>query len=122
MAAAIDVSAEFQRRRLATWRATRLWLLLGAAAGVAFSLGPKGSDADMSEAQFTFMLVALVAIGVSLTVVVFSVRRLYRCPHCETVPMGSVGMLGPASFGVRRGVALNPYTCPNCGAKLRGDA
>ena len=120
MTTAVDVSAEFQRRRSATWRATRLWLLVGALAGVAFCLLPTGRAADMSEAQFTLNLVSLVAGGICITAVVFSVRRLYRCPRCETIPMGLMGR--PGTIGVRWGVDLNPYTCPNCGAKLRIDA
>jgi predicted RNA-binding Zn-ribbon protein involved in translation (DUF1610 family) len=77
---------------------------------------------DMSEAQFTLSLIALIVLGVCATVVVFSVRRLYRCPHCEKTPMITVALLGPASFGVRRDLVFNPFVCPNCGAKLRTDA
>jgi ribosomal protein S27AE len=75
----------------------------------------------MSEAQFTIGLMALIALGVSIVVSVFTVRRLYRCPRCNSIPMASWAMLGPTSYGAKRGVDLNPGFCPNCGARLRSD-
>jgi hypothetical protein len=122
MGAAVDVSAEFQRRRSATWRASRLWLLLGIIAAVVFWLQPKGNSADMSETQFTLSLISFVVMGVSIVAITFSVRRLYRCPNCGAIPMGSWATLGPTSFSLRRDVDLNPSTCGNCGAKLRAEA
>jgi hypothetical protein len=104
---------------MATWRATRLWLGLEAAALVAFVLTTRGRAADMSEARFTFSLVCLVlAMGLFL-VVYLAIQRLYRCPKCDQVPYSFRNQTDSGLFS--RGLLLNPRSCPTCGAILRVD-
>lgn len=119
MRSEIDVSAEFTRRRTATWRATRLWLLMAALAAAGFALGPKGSDADMSRNQFTFMVICLLVVGTAMVVVILAVQKHYRCPRCDSVPMTRFGTVGTAGLSLKSWVDLSPEVCPNCGARLR---
>jgi hypothetical protein len=126
----------FQQQRSATWKAIRLLiflLVLGilgfqipfwlnkekvhskhTAARVRYEL----SSDDMTEGQFTLSLVSLVVAGSAIVAIVYAVRRNYRCPKCNEIPMGSWADLGPSKFGVSLGVQLFPTICPNCGARL----
>lgn len=45
--------------------------------------------------------------------------KVYRCPQCNAVPMGSSGFLGTGGFGIKNRVILNPAICPSCGAQLK---
>jgi len=132
------IVSEFKRRRSATWRATRWWwaiLLLGV---IGFEIPfwinrDKGqcrgswlsgwhctlSLEDETIGQFTLGLVSFIAIGAATIGVTYGVRRHYRCPKCNEIPMGSWSSLGPGSFGIRFGVNMNPVQCPSCGAQLK---
>jgi hypothetical protein len=116
---AADVSVEFQRRRSRTWKATRWWVLTALLAGAAFAFGPHGSDRDMTQGQFTFMLVCFIIVGVAMIVTIRTVHALYRCPRCNNTPMSPMGGSG---ISFRIGVDLNPSTCSRCGAQLRAGA
>jgi 4-amino-4-deoxy-L-arabinose transferase-like glycosyltransferase len=119
MTSGIDYAAQWNRRRSETWRATRLWLLVALVAGVVMYLGPRGSTRDITEAQFTVQLVCLVVLMISMSVVIFAVRKHYRCPRCEAIPMSSWWQSRSGGIGFRSGVDLFPSVCPTCGAKLR---
>jgi len=132
-----QIVSEFQRRRKATWKAARWWLALTFIGIIGFEVPfwinrdklhtEKGilfrrdrlSAEDETEGQFTLGLVSLIAIGTGIIGATYAVRRHYRCPKCNEVPMGTWSIFGPASFGIRRGVNLNPTQCPNCGAMLK---
>lgn len=114
-----DMSVEFQRRRVQTWRKVRWWLLVAAIAGGAFALGPQGSTLEITQAQFTFQLICLVVVFTAFTVVILRIAKHYRCPNCNAPPMRR--MSGGGTFAVRYGVDLNPSVCPKCGAQLRLD-
>jgi hypothetical protein len=117
-----DVIAEFQRRRIQTWKAVRWWLLLAVIAGVAFALSPQGSTLELTQGQFTFLLICFVVIAVSIIVAIRAVYAYYRCPICNIVPMRQMGAGGGGGFSYRTGVDLNPSICPKCGAQLRIDS
>jgi len=128
--------AAFRRARRETWKAIRVWLLLFAIAAIGFcipfwlnrdhvhvvdtSRGTRYtlSAADETVGEFTLGLVSLILGGAAGIGVVFGVRRHYRCPRCDTIPMTTRTQLGPV-FGIRRDVALSPSVCSNCGARLR---
>ena len=76
------------------------------------------STDDETEGEFTLGLVSLVIIFVAGIAITVAVRRHYRCPKCNEIPMGTWANFGPGSFGVNRGLDLFPVTCPNCGARL----
>lgn len=114
-----DVSAEFQQRRIRTWKAVRWWLLIAAVGGGAFAIGPQGTSLEITQAQFTFQLVCLVVVFVALFAAIRGVTAHYRCPRCHAMPM--TRMSGGGTFSVRYGVDLNPSVCPKCGAHLRLD-
>lgn len=103
----IDVAAEFQSRRRATWRKTVWWALLGLVALFTGALLPRGFEGDLSAAQFTTGLVCGVLVGASMVAVTFTVQRLYRCPNCDAIPTGRYSML------------FDPVECPACHARLR---
>jgi hypothetical protein len=127
----------WRRQRRSTWVAIRLWLLVLLAGIIGFfipfwlnrehvhkqELGNRTrytlSTNDETEREFTLGLVSLVITGVAGIAIIFAVQRHYRCPKCDEIPMGTWANFGPSSFGVNRGLALFPATCPNCGARLR---
>jgi hypothetical protein len=126
----------WRRQRRATWVAIRLWLIVLLAGLIGFQipfwlnrghvhkqeLGSRTrytlSTDDETEGEFTLGLVSLVIIFVAGIAITFAVRRHYRCPKCNEIPMGTWANFGPGSFGVNRGLNLFPVTCPNCGARL----
>jgi hypothetical protein len=95
---------EFQKRRLATWRAVRVWFAVVVLSSFGLWLS-KGSEKEISSVQFSVALACFVMAGASFIVIIQKVRRLYRCPACDSIPGTD-------------GVAINPSTCPTCGAKL----
>jgi predicted RNA-binding Zn-ribbon protein involved in translation (DUF1610 family) len=127
----------WRRNRRATWVAIRFWLIVLLLGLIGFQipfwlnrehvrkqdLGTRTrytlSTNDESEGEFTLELVSLVVGCSAGAVIVFAVKRHYRCPKCSEVPMGIWVDFGPSSFGVNRGVDLFPVSCPNCGARLR---
>jgi hypothetical protein len=130
--------AAFQRRRRETWRAVRWWWLVLAVGIVGFEVpfylerahvhsaqrGPLSvrqtlSTQDETEGEFTVSLVSLVVIFIGGGGIIFGVRRHYRCPRCEEIPMGSWTNLGPTSYGRQSGVELFPSVCRSCRARLR---
>ncbi len=121
MTTGADVSGEFRERRTRTWRSVRWWLLLGAAAGGAFALGPTGSDLELSRGEFTFMLVAFCVVATSIIFLVRGIITHYRCPRCNEIPMTDSFSAGGGGISFRRGVDLNPSVCSHCGAQLKSD-
>ena len=124
MPAETATASEFQRRRTATWHATRLWLGLDATAMamamatfILFS-GPH-EPIDLSEPRSVFLLICILVTLVSSAVVFARIQRLYRCPRCARVPFSFWGQKDPGLFGRTSGLLLNPRSCPTCGAILR---
>src|ERR1700732_3642616 len=76
------------------------------------------SAADETVGQFTLGLVSIVVVGAAAIGITVGLRRHYRCPKCNAIPMGSWNSLGPDTLGLNRGVALNPPVCRSCGAPL----
>jgi hypothetical protein len=132
-----QTAVEFQKRRGRTWRAVRLWILLGVAGTIGFSI-PFWDNAatkcvhhgfgsskctlsldDMPLWQINLCLASFIVIGISVVAVTLAIKHYYRCPRCETVPLGSWSSLGPGNIGMQWGVALNPSVCSKCGAILR---
>lgn len=127
----------FQKQRSATWKAIRLWLFFLALGAIGFctplwmnkekvdtsrsSLGRVRislSSSDETEGQFTLGLISLIVIFTAGIAIILGVRRHYRCPRCNEIPMGSWTDLGPSKFSMSSGVEVYPTLCPNCGAKL----
>jgi hypothetical protein len=128
--------AAFQRTRRETWKAVRVWILLLAMAAICFwipfwlhrehvevvdtSRGTRYTLPFEEETmeEFTVSLISLVLGGAAVIGIVVGVRRHYRCPKCDKIPMTTRAQLGPV-FGVRRDVDMNPSLCSNCAARLR---
>jgi undecaprenyl pyrophosphate phosphatase UppP len=113
-------AAAFKQRRRDTWKAIRIWLLVEALAVATFLAVPNAhSMRDMSLWQLNTLFGAFVVMGAAIIAITFAIKRHYRCPKCEAIPMNSWATLGPSTFGVYSGVALNPSVCRKCGARLR---
>jgi hypothetical protein len=87
--------------------------------GGAFWYLPRTPAAEMSGLELAGSLAVFSVLIAALCFVSIKANRLYRCPRCNSVPMGTWSTLGPGSFGLHSGVALNPKRCGNCGAILR---
>jgi hypothetical protein len=127
----------FKRRRQETWKANRFWWLLLVVGLFSFEVpfylerahvhkthsGQRVSQTlsseDETEGEFTLGLVSLISMGAAVVGITFGTRRHYRCPKCETIPMGSWASFGPTSFSLKSGIDLFPSVCRQCGAKLR---
>jgi hypothetical protein len=97
----MDTVAEFQSRRMETWRRVRLSLAVMAVGFVYLLFGCAGADSNLC-------IVAFAAVAVAIGHAAFTWKRYYRCPACEEPVRDSEGS-----------VPLNPKTCFNCGAKLK---
>lgn len=64
--------------------------------------------------QLAFDICFLVA-GTGIVWWVYVTNKFYRCPSCNSIPMGNWFQLGTSGFGFSRGVELNPSSCPKCG-------
>jgi hypothetical protein len=107
--AAKDSAAEFQARRRETWRIIRSSVFVTVAGFVVFFVVFESSNLfgelwTLNLIFGTFLVLLFAIARISLTV-----TRLYRCPVCNTVPMGTG----------RDGVLVNPDVCPTCGARLK---
>jgi glycerol uptake facilitator-like aquaporin len=127
----------WRKQQRATWVAIRFWVIALLAGVIGFyipfwlnrehvhkqKLGRRTrytlSTNDETEGQFTVGLVSFAVASGALIAIIIAVRRHYRCPKCGEVPMGSWVNSGAGYFGVNRGLALFPATCPNCEARLR---
>ena len=90
---------EFQRRRATTFSRSKLWITLAASGFVgAFAFNKRLDDFLV----FLFFLSAFIGIAV----LVFVVKKYYRCPNCEEV------------VWTNEGVSLDPHECPHCHARL----
>ena len=114
-----QVLSEWKRRRSTTWRAIRIALLVCLVAGCAFWYLAQTPMPEMSGAQLIVSFGIFGALVIAMLVAIFRVMRLYRCPRCNTVPMGEWSDLGPGSIGHESDVALNPHKCAKCGSVLR---
>jgi len=123
----------FRKRRHDTWRAIRIWVIVFLVGVIGFTIPfwlnrehvQKKADGtyalsfgDETIGQFTLGLMSFVATGTAMVAIILAVRRHYRCPKCNEVPMGNWTALGPGSIGFDEGVAINPSVCPSCGAQL----
>lgn len=113
--------AAFQRRRRETWRAVRWWWLVLPVGIVGFELpfywerahvrteqhGPMSvrqslSSQDESKSEFTLGLVSLAIIFIAGGGIIFGVRRHYRCPRCEEIPIMPSVLWRPWDNGLAR--------------------
>jgi hypothetical protein len=69
--------------------------------------------------QLILGFASLIGITASVVAITLGVRRYYRCPECESVPLGSWTSLGPGNIGKSWGLDLNTSVCSKCGARLR---
>jgi hypothetical protein len=128
----------FQQRRRDTWKAIRIWIVLEALAIGGFLIAGLSKSAPAQRAGELFgafhysrsladmtlwqlnlafgSFAAMLGAGIAITM---GIQRHYRCPKCETVPMGSWTTFGPGGIGKNWGVEFNPSICRKCGARLR---
>jgi hypothetical protein len=114
-----QVIAEWDRRRSATWRAIRWALAVLVISSIAFWYLAKTPASEMDGTQLITTFAIFLVLGIAMLLVIFRTNKLYRCPRCNSVPMGEWSSLGPGSIGYESGVALNPTSCSKCGARLR---
>lgn len=111
-----SIAVEFQRRRRATWRAIREWVL-GAAIGLVGLVYIAAGSFDAGTARIGS--VVLLFVSLCLLICYVQVRRLYRCPRCNQVPTRTV-FGWRDEFGTEaKDVQWNPAECPECHARLK---
>jgi hypothetical protein len=114
-----QVISEWDRRCKTTWRAIRLAVGTCLASGATFWYLARTPAADMSGAELIAVFSLFLVLAVSMLVIIFRTRKLYRCPRCNSVPQGTWSEFGPTSFGLHSGISINPKRCPTCGATLQ---
>jgi FtsH-binding integral membrane protein len=115
----IDWSVEFQDRRRQTWENTRNWLVVAMGSAI---LGCAFGNVDDSSTRWKIAIAVILwtAFFSSMFVMTFWVRKLYRCPSCDEIPMGGSFSVGSdSSFGYEKNLLLNPKKCPHCGVMLK---
>lgn len=123
----------FQEARRDTWRTIRIWLLVLVVGMIGFAIpfwlnrshlhmtAPGRyslSAADETVGQFTSGLASIVVAGAAAIGSTVGLRRHYRCPKCNAMPMNTRNSLVPNTLGLNRGVFLNPSVCGSCDAPL----
>lgn len=100
-----DTAHEFQRRRSAVWRLARRWALGVVPIFVALPL--LGGLEKQSPLLFWAAVLPLGCLAFFSAVrIVWAINSRYGCPACEK------------QVTEEDGIALNPRTCPHCGAAL----
>ena len=100
-----DSITRFQDRRAEAWRRSSRWALGIVPAFVAIPLlGTLQASAPILFWSIVAPLTGLMFF--SAYRIVTTVNRLYRCPTCEKL------------VTEKDGIALNPNSCPHCGATL----
>jgi hypothetical protein len=84
-----------------------------------FRVGCRLSLDDMSLWQLNGAFASLLAFGAAVIGGTVAVKRHYRCPKCESIPLGPWASLGPTRYGLNWGLDLKPSVCAKCGARLR---
>jgi hypothetical protein len=130
--------ATFQQRRRDTWKAIRIWVLVEALAVLTFPVAawsklahaPKSAElfepfhynfslGDITLWQLNLAFGVASALIAATIAIVMAIQRHYRCPKCETVPMGSWTTFALPDVCKRWAVEFNPSSCPKCSARLR---
>lgn len=127
----------FKQRRMDTWKAIRIWLLLLFIGFTGFWVPfylertkVKGENTgsrvryhlpldDMTGSELKISLISFVVLGMGVVGTVIGTQRHYRCPKCEEIPVGSWNTVGPNLFRRGSGVELFPIVFSKCGARLR---
>lgn len=119
MSADESTITEFQKRRRATWHAIRWWLLIGVAAIVALVMLSVTNTGAFDDKQINAGLLMILLFVGCAAAVALQVRRLYRCPRCNAVPMRTTPGWYDKFGKEGRDVEWNPSECPTCRAPLR---
>lgn len=106
---AMDTVAEFQKRRAAMWRHTRISIAIILIGIIVSFFHCKGVQPEPGL-RFWICLLSFLAVAAAIVHVTFAWKRLYRCPSCEVPVMNSLKRGGMVPF--------NPKDCPNCGVRL----
>lgn len=110
---------EFQRRRTATWRVVRWWLLLAVLCiGALFAL-PFTAVSSKPDEHLRIGISLIIGFVVCVGVINIQVRRAYRCPRCNKVPIKTIYGWRSELGSEARDIQWNPAECPNCGVPLR---
>jgi hypothetical protein len=104
------VADEFARRRRATWRGARWWLIPGIF-GIAGLLEFASKMNDQMQGAFVVPLVSVALLVVCLVAIRQTVHHNLRCPNCDTIPCQS------SPYG--NIYDWNPAVCPKCHVRLR---
>jgi len=109
-----QVIVEWHQRRLATWRAIRVWIFVAIVFLVPLVYATKAPTITM--ASFLILAPSFLIVFFAVAIVGMHINEFYRCPRCNSVPK-DVGVLG-----LSRGIAFNPDRCSSCSARLKDNA
>jgi hypothetical protein len=110
---------EFQRRRAATWNAIRWWLLLAVLSIATLFVLPFAPAPSNISQHLRVGVSLIVGFLVCVGVINIQVRRIYRCPSCNKLPIKTIYGWRSELGTEARDIQWNPSICPNCGAPLR---
>ena len=104
----LETIAEFQERRLETWRRVRVSLIAVVSGFAVLFFVCRGAHGTGD--RFWLCAAAFAGVAIGIVHVTWTWKRFYRCPECEEA------LQMPFSQGGE--VPLDPRACPNCGARL----
>ena len=100
-------ATEFRARQSATWRRSKVWLVLVVAGFVGmFAAGEV--DGGSPAGRWAVAIASLGGLAAGIIMLTRVVLAHYRCPNCER-----------SVAHVIDGVPLNPKACPHCHVSLR---
>jgi hypothetical protein len=112
-------SAVFQERRRATWQAIRWWLAIAVLTIASLLVLPFTDASSNRDRHFEVGICLIFLFTVCAFAIRHQVRRLYRCPNCNQVPIKAIYGWRDEFGTTARDVQWNPVECPSCGAALR---
>ena len=119
MSAPASIPVEFQRRRKATWGAIRGFLSVAVLSVVSLFALPFVEAPSNVEQHLRIGVLLILVFVVCVIAIKIQVRRLYRCPQCNQVPIKTIYGWRTKLGTEARDIQWNPSECPNCGAPLR---
>jgi hypothetical protein len=86
---------------------------------VALLVLPFTVTSSLIDEHLRIGVLLIIVFVVCVGAIYIQVRRIYRCPRCNKVPIETIYGWRSELGTEARDIQWNPSECPNCGAPLR---